>query len=188
VGDEARQRWEVLRIAIEHRVGRCDVGEPTVAVAVSASHRGEAFEAARAAVADTVGGLEADRAASRTALVLALIGSHRLTIAGLGDARVAVVRGSRTTLMGAATAFLGPSTDLATVSLDETELDPGDRVVAASDGLFDFLGPDWADRLATLASDAGPTALVRRAVEAAFLGGAGDNVAVAVISVDADDS
>ncbi len=47
VGTEASTRWQVCTVAIEHRVGECVVGEPTVVVAVSAPHRGDAFEAAR---------------------------------------------------------------------------------------------------------------------------------------------
>ena len=47
VGEEAAARWETCAVAIEHRIGRCAVGEPTVVVAVSAPHRGDAFEAAR---------------------------------------------------------------------------------------------------------------------------------------------
>ena len=47
VAGEATEKWGLTGIAIEHRVGRCDVGEPTVVVAVSSAHRGEAFEAAR---------------------------------------------------------------------------------------------------------------------------------------------
>lgn len=41
------ERWPVTRLAIVHRTGRLGVGEPSVAVAVSAPHRGEAFEAGR---------------------------------------------------------------------------------------------------------------------------------------------
>jgi molybdopterin synthase catalytic subunit len=40
-------RWPVTRVAIVHRTGRLGVGEPSVAVAVSAPHRVEAFEAGR---------------------------------------------------------------------------------------------------------------------------------------------
>lgn len=47
VATEALQRWGLTGVAIEHRVGQCDVGDPTVVVAVSSAHRGEAFEAAR---------------------------------------------------------------------------------------------------------------------------------------------
>ena len=44
---EARARWPVERIAAIHRVGELRLGEISVAVAVSAPHRGEAFEAGR---------------------------------------------------------------------------------------------------------------------------------------------
>ena len=40
-------RWPITRLAIVHRTGRLGVGEPSVAVAVSAPHRGEAFDAGR---------------------------------------------------------------------------------------------------------------------------------------------
>jgi molybdopterin synthase catalytic subunit len=44
----ARDRWpEVCRVAMVHRVGRLGLSETSVAVAVSAPHRREAFEAAR---------------------------------------------------------------------------------------------------------------------------------------------
>ena len=44
----ARRRWPALgRIALLHRRGRLDVEEASVVVAVSAPHRGEAFDAAR---------------------------------------------------------------------------------------------------------------------------------------------
>lgn len=44
---EASQRWPLLGVVVEHRVGRVEVGEPSVGVAVSSAHRGEAFAAAR---------------------------------------------------------------------------------------------------------------------------------------------
>jgi molybdopterin synthase catalytic subunit len=44
---EARRRWPVGEIALVHRLGRLDVGEISVAVAVSCPHRVEAFEACR---------------------------------------------------------------------------------------------------------------------------------------------
>jgi molybdopterin synthase catalytic subunit len=45
--EEARERWPILAAAVEHRSGRVVVGEISVAVAVSAAHRADAFEAAR---------------------------------------------------------------------------------------------------------------------------------------------
>ncbi|HUZ40572.1 MAG TPA: molybdenum cofactor biosynthesis protein MoaE [Acidimicrobiales bacterium] len=48
VVDEARKRWPALeRVAIQHRIGRVELSESTVVVAVSAPHRDVAFEAAR---------------------------------------------------------------------------------------------------------------------------------------------
>ncbi len=44
---EARGRWPVDQIAIVHRVGHLELGEVSVAVAVSCPHRHDAFEAAR---------------------------------------------------------------------------------------------------------------------------------------------
>jgi molybdopterin synthase catalytic subunit len=44
---EARGRWPIDRLAIVHRVGHLELGEVSVAVAVSCPHRDDAFEAAR---------------------------------------------------------------------------------------------------------------------------------------------
>lgn len=44
---EARERWTILHIAIVHRLGRLDLGDVSVAVAVSTAHRADAFEAGR---------------------------------------------------------------------------------------------------------------------------------------------
>lgn len=45
--DEACRRWPIERVAIIHRLGRLELGEASVAVAVSCGHRVEAFEAGR---------------------------------------------------------------------------------------------------------------------------------------------
>jgi molybdopterin synthase catalytic subunit len=47
---ETRSRWPVGEIVLVHRLGRLDVGEVSVAVAVSCPHRGQAFEACRYAI------------------------------------------------------------------------------------------------------------------------------------------
>ena len=47
VVSEARERWPIIHVAVSHRTGTLEVGEPAVVVAVSAAHRVEAFEAAR---------------------------------------------------------------------------------------------------------------------------------------------
>ena len=51
IGAEVRARWSgVRRIAMLHRIGRLEIGESSVLIAVSASHRGEAFDACRYAI------------------------------------------------------------------------------------------------------------------------------------------
>lgn len=42
---EARRRWPVVGCAIVHRLGRVELGEASVAIAVSTSHRRDAFAA-----------------------------------------------------------------------------------------------------------------------------------------------
>lgn len=43
----ARERWPIVKLALLHRVGRVEVGEPSVIIAVATPHRAEAFEACR---------------------------------------------------------------------------------------------------------------------------------------------
>jgi molybdopterin synthase catalytic subunit len=50
IGAEARRRWPVTTIAIVHRLGRLEIGEASVAVAVVSPHRAEAFAACRYAI------------------------------------------------------------------------------------------------------------------------------------------
>lgn len=47
---EIRQRWPEARAAVAHRLGRLEIGEASVAVAVSSPHRAEAFAACRYAI------------------------------------------------------------------------------------------------------------------------------------------
>ena len=50
IGAEIRERWEVEHIAIVHRLGKVDPGEPSVAIVIAAPRRGPAFEASRYAI------------------------------------------------------------------------------------------------------------------------------------------
>ena len=51
IGDTVHARWPgVKRVAMLHRVGRLEIGESSVLIAVSAAHRGDAFEACRYAI------------------------------------------------------------------------------------------------------------------------------------------
>lgn len=47
---DLQQRWPGTVASIVHRVGRLEIGESSVVIAVAAPHRGEAFEACRYAI------------------------------------------------------------------------------------------------------------------------------------------
>lgn len=44
---EARGKFALYKAVVLHRVGRVEIGEPAVAIAVATPHRGEAFDACR---------------------------------------------------------------------------------------------------------------------------------------------
>jgi len=51
IGESLRARWSgVKRVAMLHRIGRLEIGEASVLIAVSAAHRGDAFDACRYAI------------------------------------------------------------------------------------------------------------------------------------------
>jgi molybdopterin synthase catalytic subunit len=51
IGEEVQARWSTVRdVAIVHRVGRLDIGETIVVIAVAAAHRAELFEATHYAI------------------------------------------------------------------------------------------------------------------------------------------
>ena len=45
LAQQAKERWDIIDLAIVHRVGRLNVGDQIMMVAVSAPHRRAAFEA-----------------------------------------------------------------------------------------------------------------------------------------------
>jgi molybdopterin synthase catalytic subunit/molybdopterin converting factor small subunit len=50
IATELRARYDLIEIAVHHRVGRVGIGETSVAIAVSASHRYDALAACREAI------------------------------------------------------------------------------------------------------------------------------------------
>lgn len=50
IGTAIKARWPVSRIAILHRVGRLEIGESSVIIAISAEHREHAFASCRFAI------------------------------------------------------------------------------------------------------------------------------------------
>jgi molybdopterin synthase catalytic subunit len=50
IAAEALSRWPIVKSALIHRLGRVDIGEASVAIAVSSGHRHAAFEACHYAI------------------------------------------------------------------------------------------------------------------------------------------
>jgi molybdopterin synthase catalytic subunit len=50
IAAEVEARWEDSTVAMVHRIGRLEIGECSVVVAVACPHRAEAFEACRDAI------------------------------------------------------------------------------------------------------------------------------------------
>ena len=50
IGDEVRRRWPAVRLAVQHRVGRLEIGDASVAIAAASPHRADAYGACRYAI------------------------------------------------------------------------------------------------------------------------------------------
>ncbi len=50
IHDAAMRRWPLQGMAVVHRIGRMEIGESSVFIAVSSAHRKDAFEACRFAI------------------------------------------------------------------------------------------------------------------------------------------
>jgi molybdopterin synthase catalytic subunit len=48
--DELKQTWELNEVSIYHRIGKLNVGDINLVIAISSAHRGEAFAACQRAV------------------------------------------------------------------------------------------------------------------------------------------
>ena len=44
------ERWSLSDVAMQHRIGRLEIGEPSLVIAVASPHRREAFEGCQDAV------------------------------------------------------------------------------------------------------------------------------------------
>ncbi|HOP63062.1 MAG TPA: molybdenum cofactor biosynthesis protein MoaE [Spirochaetota bacterium] len=45
--DETMEQWGLSRVLIVHRYGRVELGEPSIVIAVSSSHRDESYKSSR---------------------------------------------------------------------------------------------------------------------------------------------
>jgi molybdopterin synthase catalytic subunit len=47
IGDECIEKWPKIAVAIVHRTGKVEIGEPSLVIAVGSPHRPECYEANR---------------------------------------------------------------------------------------------------------------------------------------------
>ena len=50
ISEEAQARWPDVRLALHHRLGTLQIGDPSVAIAAASPHRADAFAACRYAI------------------------------------------------------------------------------------------------------------------------------------------
>jgi serine/threonine protein phosphatase PrpC len=130
------------------------------------------------AVTATVPPLTPPRDTSRTALTVAVIRDGSFATTTIGDTACFVATRRRAKRLGTPTDFLSPDSDPAAVSVETVRLPPGGAVVVASDGFLDFVGNPR--RVLRSASSVHPSDGAEQLLDAAFSGGAGDNIAVAI--------
>jgi serine/threonine protein phosphatase PrpC len=144
----------------------------------------DVFHRASQAVLDVSGLPDAQHPESRTTLVVALVAGRRLQWASFGDSAVYSVTGAAAVpLAQPQHRFVGypmPRYMVDTfLERGTVDLPDGAWVVAASDGFVDFAHP-FPTQL--VANHHDPSEVARGLVLAACDGGAGDNVAVAVLA------
>ncbi|MGO4888475.1 molybdenum cofactor biosynthesis protein MoaE [Anaerobacillus sp. MEB173] len=50
IGEEIKEQWPETRVAITHRIGRLEITDTAVVIAVSTPHRADSYEASRFAI------------------------------------------------------------------------------------------------------------------------------------------
>lgn len=50
IASEAKRRWQIENIAISHRIGKLEVGEINLVIAIASAHRSEGFAACQYAI------------------------------------------------------------------------------------------------------------------------------------------
>ncbi len=141
-----------------------------------------AIDCARAWVAEALSATDEARSRSRTAVSIVLVHPGEAFAATCGDSSVFRVREGKVQALTPATRFLGPRAPSPTVV--RVRLRPGDGLAAVTDGFTDFLGRAVGATLSRELGGSVPERVAHALVVAAFAGGAGDNVGVAVLLPD----
>ena len=156
----------------------------------------ELFHAAGQAVLAANQGLRAPRGDSRTTLVVALLARGRLQWASMGDSSLFIANGpTAVELTESMHRFLGQPMTRSEVDLSlargMVDVGPEAWVVLATDGYTDYLPAPATPAEATrvwLRGTRDPVVAVKTLLDKARIGGAGDNVALAVVAPHGADS
>ena len=169
-----------LLLAVADGHGGADASHAAISAIVDCAASLEPSDPSRAltrltdAVVASIGALPAD-SPSRTALTVVLFDAHKGVAFTFGDTYLIRLRNDKGRRLNRPAPFLDRASNIEDARFDRFSLRPADRIVAATDGLIDFLGRGGIDRLGTL-SVADPSAWVAAAADLALTGGAGDNV------------
>jgi serine/threonine protein phosphatase PrpC/Mg-chelatase subunit ChlD len=137
-------------------------------------------------IATQLASVEARRQDSRTAITLALMTAGRCHVATIGDTSALLLRGrQRLIRFPEDRRYLGPDPMPALQTVQKVR--PGDRLVVASDGLRDFSSTEHIVNVVQANRSQPCVQTAKALVEAALLGGAGDNVTVACLDAVTDD-
>lgn len=141
------------------------------------------FDVGAAAVRQLAGHHPTDQAPpGTTLLVLVTIGKEG-AVTWVGDSEAARIRKRRPRLLTPPEqVFINP-TGKPHPHTTAFRLNPGDVVVAVTDGFTNFVAPRWPEPLAHLADGTSAESLVRKAFGLAADGGSGDNIAMTVAKV-----
>lgn len=139
----------------------------------------ELFARAREQVAQALMPHEDIRGESRTALSVVLVRGRETWGATCGDSSIFLVRSGTARSLTSSSRFLGPRTP--TPSVVRWRLRVGDALALVTDGFTDYLSQPVGTALATAVSGVDPAHAAQELVRAAFAGGAGDNIGVAVL-------
>jgi len=139
----------------------------------------ELFARAREQVAQALIPHQDIRGQSRTALSVVLVRGREAWGATCGDSSIFLVRSGKARSLTSSSRFLGPRTP--TPSVVRWRLRVGDVLALVTDGFTDYLSQPIGTILAEAARSNDPVQAAQGLVHAAFAGGAGDNVGVAVM-------
>ncbi len=139
----------------------------------------ELFAQAREQVAQALTSHEDIRGESRTALSVVLVHGREAWGATCGDSSIFLVRGGKARSLTSPSRFLGPQTP--TPSVVRWRLRVGDALALVTDGFTDYLSQPVGNTLAGALRDPDPAHAAQGLARAAFAGGAGDNIGVAVL-------